>query len=209
MDLACFAQRQRPRDLDRLPRSSEQLPAGHGEVAACHGRELFRREREYDRTNPGPVNLARAHRTRLTTCVKHALAELVRRQLTNSSRNQVGLSVSRGIPICCDGVLSAEHDASIENQERSERLVPGCPSMTCQFDRMFREADVDVIEFHKRQFSPAREQLLVIVAQSRIRAECLVAEPPPMPQYPGRGRGVNGPRPVAAPAWTCRSRSCR
>jgi hypothetical protein len=73
--------------------------------------------------------------------------------------------VSCGIPICRDGILSLEHDVSIESQERPERLVSGHPGSACQFDSLFREADIHIDESPQRRCGPRVRAASGIVAQ--------------------------------------------
>ena len=119
------AERQRPDDLDGLRRPLEQLPAGNEEVTTCHDGQFFRGKREYDRANSRPVDLARAHRTGLTTCIDNAPAELIRRHFLNRRRNQIRLGVSGGIPIGGDGISRCEHNCAIENQNGAEGVIAG------------------------------------------------------------------------------------
>jgi hypothetical protein len=135
--------------MDRLYRAIEQFSAGDEEVATCHGRQVFRREGEYDRPNSGPVHLARAHRTRLATCIDDAPAELVRREFLNCRRNQIRLRMSGWIVIGGDRISSSEHNRSIQNQHSSERVVSGDPGFTRQLDGLGGKRQIGVSGYHR------------------------------------------------------------
>jgi hypothetical protein len=119
---------ERPRNCDRPFPSPKNFGARNFQAPTCNLGKCFIAAAKNNGLNTCPVNSPAAHRTRLSTRIKHTSLENLLRKFSIALPNEIHLSVSSHISISDDRVFSRGDDLVLINKQSPKGMVPFVPS---------------------------------------------------------------------------------